>query len=145
MTIQGGVQYSRETAAASVRTAGYMGFQCQPPLLFLLSVSAVLSLGQGAYQPSSAPEVFTDVTAKLGLHFRYLSSHTSKKYLIETMGAGVALLDYDNDGLLDIFLVNGAPISDPTPKGSTPQKTSPEYWNRLYHQKKDGTFEDVTE
>ena len=122
-----------------------MGFQSRALILYLLSVSAVLSLGQGAYQPSSAPGVFTDVTAKLGLHFRYLSSHTSKKYLIETMGAGVALLDYDNDGLLDIFLVNGAPLSDPTPKGSTPQKTSPEYWNRLYHQKKDGTFEDVTE
>jgi hypothetical protein len=61
------------------------------------------------------------------------------------MGSGVALFDYDNDGRLDIFLVNGAPLSDPTPKGSIPQKTGPAYWNRLYHQKKDGTFEDVTE
>jgi enediyne biosynthesis protein E4 len=99
---------------------------------------------RSAYQANSATGVFTDVTAKLGLRFHYFSSHTSKKYLIETMGAGVALLDYDNDGLLDIFLVNGTPIGDPTPKGSTPQKTSPDYWNRLYHQKKDGTFEDVT-
>jgi hypothetical protein len=61
------------------------------------------------------------------------------------MGSGVALFDYDNDGRLDIFLVNGAPLSDPTPKGRIPQKTGPAYWNRLYHQKKDGTFEDVTE
>ena len=61
------------------------------------------------------------------------------------MGAGVALLDYDNDGRLDIFFVNGAPLSDPTPKGTIPQKTGVQYWNRLYHQKKDGTFEDVTE
>jgi hypothetical protein len=61
------------------------------------------------------------------------------------MGAGVALFDYDNDGRLDIFLVNGAPLSDPTPKGTIPQKTGPAYWNRLYHQKQDGTFEDVTE
>lgn len=61
------------------------------------------------------------------------------------MGAGVALLDYDNDGLLDIYLVNGAPLADPTPKGTNPQKTDSQYWNRLYHQKKDGTFEDVTE
>lgn len=61
------------------------------------------------------------------------------------MGSGVALFDYDNDGRLDIFLVNGAPLSDPTPLGTIPHKTSPEYWNRLYHQKKDGTFEDVTE
>jgi hypothetical protein len=61
------------------------------------------------------------------------------------MGPGVALLDYDNDGRLDIFLVNGAPLDDPTPKGTIPQKTGPQYWNRLYHQKPDGNFEDVTE
>jgi hypothetical protein len=91
------------------------------------------------------PGKFTDVTSALGVRFQNLSSHTSKKYLIETMGAGVALFDYDNDGRLDIYLVNGAPLSDPTPKGTIPQKTGPQYWNRLYHQKPDGTFEDVTE
>ncbi|HTS13336.1 MAG TPA: CRTAC1 family protein [Candidatus Limnocylindrales bacterium] len=91
------------------------------------------------------PGKFVDVTSEAGVHFRDLSSHTSKKYLIETMGSGVALFDYDNDGRLDIFLVNGAPLTDPTPKGTIPQKTGPEYWNRLYHQKPDGTFEDVTE
>jgi hypothetical protein len=94
---------------------------------------------------SPAPAKFTDVTALLGINFEYLASHTSKKYLIETMGAGVALFDYDNDGRLDIFVVNGAPLSDPTPKGTVPQKSGPKYWNRLYHQKPDGTFEDVTE
>jgi enediyne biosynthesis protein E4 len=53
---------------------------------------------------------FTDVTSSLGIQFEYLASHTPKKYLIETMGAGVALFDYDNDGRLDIFVVNGAPL-----------------------------------
>jgi enediyne biosynthesis protein E4 len=79
------------------------------------------------------------------VNFQYHSSHTSKKYLLETMGAGVALFDYDNDGRLDIYLVNGAPLADPTPKGTIPQKTTSEYSNRLYHQKPDGTFEDATE
>lgn len=88
---------------------------------------------------------FVEITEKAGINFRNLSTHTSKKYLPETMGSGVALFDFDNDGLLDIFFVNTAKITDPTPKGTVPQKTGPEYWNRLYHQKKDGTFEDVTE
>jgi hypothetical protein len=91
------------------------------------------------------PGKFTDVTSALGVHFKYLSSHTPKHYLLETMGGGVALFDYDNDGRLDIFLVNGAPLQDPTPQGSIPQKAGQNYWNRLYHQKPDGTFEDVTE
>jgi hypothetical protein len=93
---------------------------------------------------AGSSEAFVDVTSRLGINFQYRSSHTSRKYLLETMGAGVALFDYDNDGRLDIFLVNGAPLGDPTPKGTIPQKTGPEYWNRLYHQEPDGTFEDVT-
>jgi len=96
-------------------------------------------------QSKAIPGKFVDTTSALGIRFQYLASHTSKKYLPETMGSGVALFDYDNDGKLDIFLVNGAPLSDPTPKGTIPQKTGPQYWNRLFHQKPDGTFEDVTE
>jgi hypothetical protein len=98
-----------------------------------------------APQNLSTPGHFVDVTGKLGIHFRQQASPTSKKYLLETMGSGVALFDYDNDGRLDIFFANGARLDDPTPKGSIPKKDSPRYWNRLYHQKPDGTFEDVTE
>jgi hypothetical protein len=117
-------------------------------LLVLASLFLALADRQASKipdQPKPIPGKFTDATAALGLHFQYLSSHTAKHYLPETMGAGVALFDYDNDGRLDIFLVNGAPITDPTPKGSIPQKSGPQYWNRLFHQKPDGTFEDVTE
>src|SRR3984885_5701529 len=94
---------------------------------------------------SPTPGRFVDATEKLGIYFRQQASPTSKKYLLETMGSGVALFDYDNDGRLDIFFANGARIDDPTPKGSIPKKDSPKYWNRLYHQKSDGTFEDVQE
>ncbi len=87
---------------------------------------------------------FSDVSAQSGVHFQNVASHTSKKYLIETMGAGVALFDFDNDGRLDIFFVNGTDLQDPTPKGTIPQKTNEKHWNRLFHQKADGTFEDVT-
>lgn len=119
-----------------------------PRLLLLVLAVVPLPAQQSAKppeQPKPLPGKFTDVTAALGLRFQYMSSHTPKHYLPETMGAGVALLDYDNDGRLDIFLVNGAPLADPTPKGSIPQKSGPKYWNRLFHQKQDGTFEDVTE
>ncbi len=91
------------------------------------------------------PGKFTDITAASGVAFNAVASHTSRKYLLETMGSGVALFDYDNDGLLDLFFVNGATLDDPTPKGSIPAKRSPKEWNRLYHQRKDGVFEDVTE
>ena len=104
-----------------------------------------LALLFAASPNSPTPGRFVDVTEKLGIHFRQQASPTSKKYLLETMGSGVALFDYDNDGRLDIFFANGARLDDPTPKGSIPKKDGPKYWNRLYHQKSDGTFEDVTE
>ena len=99
----------------------------------------------GASEPDLVPGRFVDVTDKVGINFLHQAPHTSRKYLIETMGSGVALFDCDNDGRLDIFLANGAPYSDPTPLGFIPKKTGPEYWDRLYHQRPDGTFEDITE
>src|SRR5579862_1184872 len=81
---------------------------------------------------------FEDIAAKAGLHFTTQNSPTANKNQIETMVAGVALLDYDGDGWLDIYLVNGAAIP-------SLQKESPAYWNRLYRNNHDGTFTDVTE
>src|SRR3954466_9276758 len=94
---------------------------------------------------AQSPVTFTDITAQSGVSFRQSASPTSQKYLPETMGGGVALFDYDNDGRLDIFFTNGAQLQDPMPKGARPDKRDPRFWNRLFHQKADGTFEDVTE
>ncbi|SFS13684.1 Repeat domain-containing protein [Granulicella pectinivorans] len=112
-------------------------------LALLLTVSAD-AIAQTPAKTSS-PGTFVEVTAASGVSFQHVASHTAKKYLLETMGSGVAMFDYDNDGRLDLFFANGAPLSSPTPKGTIPQKSGPRDWNRLYHQKADGTFEDVTE
>ena len=130
------------------RKAALLVFVILCASVFLASASSIGSPEQfqtASAADSATPGRFVDVTQRLGIHFQHQASHTSRKYLPETMGSGVALFDYDNDGRLDIFLANGAPLGDPTPKGTIPQKTGPKYWNRLYHQKADGTFEDVTE
>jgi hypothetical protein len=88
---------------------------------------------------------FTDITQAVKVDFKDENSATSNKYLVETMGGGVALLDFDNDGRLDIFFVNGAKIDDPMPERKAPDKSDRKFWNRLYHQNADGTFTDVTE
>jgi hypothetical protein len=79
-----------------------------------------------------------NVAEKTGVRFRQTNFATEKKYPFETMGGAVAVLDYNHDGLPDLFFLNGAP---------SPQheKSSSESFNRLYRNKKNGTFEDVTE
>jgi len=81
---------------------------------------------------------FEEIAAKAGLRFVTQNSPTANKNQVETMVAGVALLDYDGDGYLDIYLVNGAALP-------SLQKESPAYWNRLFRNNHDGTFTDVTE
>lgn len=78
-----------------------------------LMVASIFAFGQAAKlspAPRPTPGLFVDATENLGVHFQQQASPTSKKYLLETMGSGVALFDYNNDGRLDIFFANGAPI-----------------------------------
>jgi enediyne biosynthesis protein E4 len=80
---------------------------------------------------------FRNHAGRAGLSFILKNSASPRKYQVETMPGGVAVLDYNNDGWLDIYFVNGAEL--PPMK-----KTSPQYWNRLFHNKGDGSFTDVT-
>jgi hypothetical protein len=86
-----------------------------------------------------------DVNLPRGLDFTLQNSPTPQKYLIETMPGGVALLDYNNDGLMDIFLVNGGRVTSPMQMPENFDRHDPRYWNRLYRQNKDGSFTDVTQ
>ena len=87
----------------------------------------------------NGPVVFEDITKQAGLDkFHHRSGTPKKESIIETPGSGVALLDYDNDGWLDIYLVNGSTIA--AFKGSEPPPRA-----MLFHNNHDGTFTDVTE
>jgi hypothetical protein len=88
--------------------------------------------------------IFEEITQS-GINFRHENSPTANKYLLETMGGGVAVFDFDNDGDLDIFFTNGARIDEPMSAGSTPDKSDRKYWNRLYRNDGNWKFTDVTE
>jgi hypothetical protein len=88
-------------------------------------------------KPSGLPfhAHFTDIAAKAGLTAPSIYGGEDKKtYILETIGAGVAFFDYDNDGWLDIFILSGTRL-----EGAPPEAT-----NRLYKNNRDGTFTDVT-
>src|SRR4029077_5929330 len=87
----------------------------------------------------NAPVVFTDITQQAHLHkFRHHSGTAKKESIIETPGSGVALLDYDNDGWLDLYLLDGSTIA--AFKGNEPAPRA-----MLFHNNHDGTFTDVTD
>jgi enediyne biosynthesis protein E4 len=96
--------------------------------------------GNPPAQKSKAPLAnFVDVAQKAGLReSNTFGGKTTKKYIIETTGTGVAVFDYDNDGWPDLFFVNGTTLEGAR-KGEKPPS------NRLYHNNHDGTFTDVTE
>ena len=117
-------------------------------LLALLASSAAPAFGQGISsrgvksqprgKPSGRPFLarFTDVARQAGLtESTAYGGVDNRQYIIEVVGCGVAFLDYDNDGWLDVFVLSGTRLDGP-PAGAT---------NRLYKNNRDGTFTDVTE
>jgi len=93
---------------------------------------------QLAQKASDHPQVtYRDIAGEAGLNFRHDSASSSEKYLIECMGAGCAWIDYNNDGLLDIYLVQSS--NTPAYTSARPMRSA------LYRNNGDGTFTDVTE
>ena len=98
-------------------------------------VTAAWAFGPGALSAPHEPKVIlVEVGPESGIDFKHSNFATPVKHLPETMGSGVALLDYDNDGLLDIYLVNAAPLGSSQPAPS----------NRLYRNLGNWRFQDVT-
>jgi hypothetical protein len=101
----------------------------------VLALSLAVAVGCQDAGPAAAPAgplVFQDVTADVGLRFVHDAGPLGDYFMPQIVGSGVALLDFDNDGLLDIYLVHNA--------GPSSKST-----NRLFHQEKDGRFRDVSD
>jgi hypothetical protein len=97
------------------------------------------------YAAMAAAAPIFEVKPLRGIDFLLQNSPTPRKFLIETMPGGVALFDYNNDGLLDIFMVNGGRITEGLHVPENFERSNPRFWNRLYRQNRDGSFLDVTQ
>ncbi|MHB8898543.1 MAG: CRTAC1 family protein [Thermoguttaceae bacterium] len=115
---------------------------------FCTPIAAAVVLGAGlmALPPGKAAGVETagrcairlrEVTRETGIAFRHTDGSSGRRYIVETVSSGLALFDYDNDGWIDIYFVNGAPLPG-SPPGPPPR-------NALYRNNGDWTFTDVTE
>jgi hypothetical protein len=114
-------------AAACLLSNGWAG-------AFRLKAQTTKPEGRGTHAPKAAAAPsgaarFADVTARAGITFVHASAATPEKYMFETFGAGVAWIDFDSDGFVDLYFVNSAPGSS----------------NVLYRNNGDGTFKDVTQ
>ncbi len=112
-------------------------------VLSLRLSAALVALGIVASSSSTPrdavkPFIFENIAGKAGLSFRQNNFATDFKYPFETLGGAVAALDYNNDGRVDLFFLNGAPSPEHI-------RTDPASFNRLYRNNGDGTFTDVTE
>ena len=109
---------------------------------FLASIAAALLLVPSwnlwaESTEESSPELFTDVSLQAGITWTHFNGQSRDRFLIEASCGGVAFLDFDNDGWLDIFFVNGGE----TPKGKSPSPVR----NALYRNLGNGKFEDVAQ
>src|SRR6059058_1774910 len=101
------------------------------------SVAIVLAAGRSASPASETPVSFLDISGAAGISFHHNNAASPEKYLIETMGGGCGWIDYNQDGLMDLYLVNGA--------ATRIYRTRRPLRSALYRNNGDGSFSDVTD
>ena len=102
-------------------------------LLAAATVTLCVFVVAGAAQ---TPVRFTDVTRESGVSFHHINGASADKHLVETMGSGGLFFDYDDDGWIDLFLVDGGSLAD--------ARVASQAKHRLYHNRGNGRFDDVT-
>jgi len=107
----------------------------RPATAFALAFSSLIA--PEVLASDSPLPVFVDITREAGIRFEHVSGSPEKNYIFEAKGGGVCLLDYDQDGLLDIFFVNGSTLDDVQEGVNHPHV--------FYRANDDGTYSDVTE
>ena len=103
--------------------------------LILGCAAACRRAPESSSRAAGAMPWFEEIAVRAGIDFVHHSGHADRHYLPEIMGGGAALFDMDNDGILDLYLIQSGNLFDPS-AGSG---------NRLYRNRGNGTFEDVTE
>ena len=109
------------------------------------AIGLTLALGPGLDQVASAPPLFTEIAEETGLRFTHLNGATGQYYMAEQMGAGAALLDYDNDGDLDVFLVQSGTLGQAGANGGATSRLFRNDLKVLPDGRRTLHFEDVTE
>jgi enediyne biosynthesis protein E4 len=107
-----------------------------PPLMTALWLGCSPAPEPAQKRAAEHPAWFEEAAAQAGIEFQWISGHDGTFYFPEIMGGGVCLLDFDGDGFLDVYLVQGGYLGDP-------ERAQP--GNRLFRNLGDGRFEDVTE
>src|SRR3954465_11954166 len=116
--------------------------RCIELVAIIAAIALIVHMSAHAQAPpgkrdTAIPVQYKDVRQQAGITFKQDSTQTDEKYYLETMGTGVAAIDYDQDGLMDLYFVQSA--------ATDIYKPPPPLRSRLYHNNGDGTFTDVTE
>ena len=104
-------------------------------LVLTAIINSGIVIGQ-KHGPDAAGVRFTEITREAGIDFRHVNGASPDKHLVETIGSGGLFFDYDNDGWIDMFLVDGGSVADPA--------IARQARHRLLRNRGDGTFEDTT-